>query len=353
MMNFFKRFFDLKRICTGRYNLIKEYILFIVPIKKACKNKKICFLILTPIHGNLGDHAIALSETLMLNKLGIKYYELSGHDLCYLQRIGKLNIMNGHTIIVNGGGNLGTLWFDVEKLFREIIQSNTRSKIILMPNTIYYEDSPFGEEELKHSIQIYNLHQNLYLFAREKASYFKMKEIYNHVELVPDMVLALEKQKPKENRCGCILCLRKDVERIITGEQKEELNNVVEGLFGKNVECVDTVANHNIPFEYREKELNCIWKQFRSSELIITDRLHGMIFAAITETPCIVLNSKSPKVRGCFEWIKDLGYIKFCEDFNDIPKIYKLISSINCKYDNSMLMPYYMRMEEVIKTVVK
>ena len=348
-----RHFSDLKRFCIGRYDSLKEYISFITPIKKVCKNKSICFLVLTPIHGNLGDHAIALSESLMLNKLGIKYHELSGHDLSYLQKINKLSIMNGHPIIVNGGGNLGTLWFGVEKLFRDIIQSNPKSKIILMPNTIYYEDSSFGKEELKNSIQIYNSHPNLYLFAREKSSYFKMKKIYRYVELVPDMVLALKKQMPKEKRCGCILCLRKDVEKSLTSEQRVGLNSIANDLFENDVEEVDTVVNYDIPFELREKELDRIWKRFRRSSLIITDRLHGMIFAAITETPCIVLDSKSPKTRGCFEWIKKLGYIKFCEDFSCISEIYSSISNTECKYDNSTLMPYYTKMEEVIKMVVK
>ena len=34
-----------------------------------------------------------------------------------------------------------------------------------------------------------------------------------------------------------------------------------------------------------------------------------MIFAYITHTPCIALDSLSHKIKGCHEWIKDAGYI--------------------------------------------
>ncbi len=44
----------------------------------------------------------------------------------------------------------------------------------------------------------------------------------------------------------------------------------------------------------RMEELNSKFAEFLSSGLVITDRLHGMIFAAITGTPCIALDNKSP-----------------------------------------------------------
>ena len=74
---------------------------------------------------------------------------------------------------------------------------------------------------------------------------------------------------------------------------------------------------------------------------MITDRLHSMIFCAITGTPCVVINSKSPKVRGCYEWIKELDYIQFCDDINNFSEAMKVVSKGSHRYDNSKLMPYY------------
>ena len=39
------------------------------------------FLVFTPEHANLGDHAIAYAETKMFNRLGIHFFEITGHQL--------------------------------------------------------------------------------------------------------------------------------------------------------------------------------------------------------------------------------------------------------------------------------
>ena len=59
----------------------------------------------------------------------------------------------------------------------------------------------------------------------------------------------------------------------------------------------------------REEELRKKWDYFANHKLILTDRLHGMIFAAITGTPCIAFDNCSRKVSGVYEWIKNIGYI--------------------------------------------
>ena len=49
---------------------------------------------------------------------------------------------------------------------------------------------------------------------------------------------------------------------------------------------------------------------FSEVKLVITDRLHGMLFSAITHTPCIAIDNLSRKVSGVYEWIKALPYVK-------------------------------------------
>lgn len=49
---------------------------------------------------------------------------------------------------------------------------------------------------------------------------------------------------------------------------------------------------------------------------MVTDRLHGMIFAYITGTPAIVFSNSNQKVKNCFEWIKDCGYIFYMDSFD-------------------------------------
>ena len=61
---------------------------------------------------------------------------------------------------------------------------------------------------------------------------------------------------------------------------------------------------------------------FGNRKLIITDRLHGMIFSAITNTPCIALANSTGKVKGVYDWIrKDNNYIYFADSIDEIEKI--------------------------------
>ena len=55
----------------------------------------------------------------------------------------------------------------------------------------------------------------------------------------------------------------------------------------------------------RQKELNKLLNLFCNSKLVITDRLHGMILCAITNTPCLALDNRNGKVSGVYEkWLK-------------------------------------------------
>ena len=51
-----------------------------------------------------------------------------------------------------------------------------------------------------------------------------------------------------------------------------------------------------------------------SMRSLITDRIHGMLFAAVTGTPCIALDNVSKKVSGAYEWIQYLDYIQFKDE---------------------------------------
>lgn len=309
--------------------------------RKKKLNSKTVFLILTPEHTNLGDHAIAFAETELLQKYGIDYVEITGKQLARMQDTKCLNLMNGHPILINGGGNLGTLWYDVEQLMRNVVSANPRSPIFILPNTMYYEDSTWGKAEYEYSKKIYNAHRDLYFYARERASFEKLQEVYRCVKLVPDMVLSLDWSRGKTERAGCLLCLRNDREKLRTEQDEKLLYDMLRTVYGENVRITDTHALHAVSIAEREQILKEKCMEFRQTAMVVTDRLHGMIFCAITGTPCVVINSRSPKVRGCYEWVKHLQYIQFCDNIPDILSILQQIPMKEYTYDNPQLTGYY------------
>lgn len=334
LMNLRKRYYDWKLIA---YPIIKQ--------KK--ENPDAVFFALTPESDNIGDHAIAVSTKNILDKLHIKYIEVSYNKLSELKSYGFLNVFNGTTILVNGGGNLGTLWIRVENIFRSIIENNPKSNIICLANTIYYENSDYGISEFENSIKIYNAHKNLVLYAREKISYEIMKNAYKNVHLVPDMVLSLDYSKEKLPREGCLLCLRSDLEKTMTDETRKKIVAIATSIFGTYT-FTDTCTSYKISASERHNEFMKKINEIKSANLVITDRLHGMILCAITGTPCIVVNSKSHKIKGCYEWIKNLEYIKLTDNVDEIADLYNSIPKSEFYYDNSSLTKYYNQLEEVL-----
>ena len=313
-------------------------------------NKEAALFVFTPTHDNLGDHAIAYSTIQLFKKSNFDYIEITDRELRLLERIGKLNIFNGRIIILNGGGYLGTLWPEDELLARKIVKSNPKSKIVFLPNTIFYENTSEDQTELEKSKQIYNNHKNIVFYARERKSYEYMKNVYNNVMLCPDMVLSLNEQDEAKKRNGCLVCLRSDIEKTLNEAETESISKQVKNVFDSNYNVTDMYSKSIFNVSERKNILQGKFNEFRTAQLVITDRLHGMIFSAITGTPCIVINSKSPKIKGCYEWIENLNYIRFCDDVSDIPFIMKELLIIkNCKFDNSCFSSYYIDLMKLLK----
>ena len=72
--------------------------------------------------------------------------------------------------------------------------------------------------------------------------------------------------------------------------------------------------------------------EFSKCKLIITDRLHGMIFSFITNTPCIALPNSNGKIKGVYKWIANKGSVLFVENIDDVYE--KMISMTTVNNEN-------------------
>lgn len=307
-----------------------------------------------PRHGNIGDHAILCGEIDFIkenfpNKELIQFtaHMMSAHMWMY-----KLFIKKTDLVLITGGGFLGSLWMNEEKAVRNVLKTFKNNKVILMPQTIYFEDSGWGRKEKCISEKIYNSHHNLTICMREKKSYNLAKEMFpeKDILLIPDMVLYLDYKHKKIDRKGVLLCMRSDKEKTLSKEQKDNINEILYNNFNEyNISYTDTVHNYNISEEKSRIEVNNKIDEFAKSQLVITDRLHGMVLAAIAETPCIALGNCSGKVKGVYEWIKDLEYVEYVENLDNLDEaITKVMNSKNKKYNNEGIKKYY---TELIKAI--
>jgi pyruvyl transferase EpsI len=110
------------------------------------------------------------------------------------------------------------------------------------------------------------------------------------------------------------LCVRNDKEKKKTALDEDLLKSqLIEQGYKLNIS--DThIGKSRMSMDERKTELQKIWDTFSKSKLVITDRLHGMIFAYITGTPALVLPNSNFKVEKCYEWIKDCGYVEFIKE---------------------------------------
>lgn len=318
------------------------------------KNKKNIYVLMEPEHDNIGDHGIAWSQQIFLhdnfkeyNKFFITENQFNNY-FKYIKRIIKKN----DYIFIIGGGNLGNQYIHHENSRRKIIDTFINNKIISFPQTIYFTDDDQGRLELQKSMEIYSKHKNLTIIAREEMSFNIMKKYFknNNVILTPDIVLYLNNVEPRLNRLGALMCFRNDDETILSKNVKKNIENIVKKYFDV-IKVTDMRYGKEILRKDRKNVLDNKFEQFKQVELVITDRLHGMIFAAITGTPCIAISNYNHKIKETYKWIKHLDYIKFINDVDEIEESIKLLINIgNCEYDNQCFIDLY---KQIINIVVK
>ncbi len=330
--------FNNKLLLENEKRMIKKIIRKIIKIIKILKQGVFLLnyivntsgqviLLDTPEHGNLGDHAIVLSEKQMLKAVlsNVRCKEITANSIDHLETLYAKFTPEGRCILIHGGGFLGALWPNEEERFRRILTAFQKQKIIVFPQTVTFDmDSEEGRKYFSESHKIYSAHPNLIIFLRDKSSYIFMQKYFSNIQiyLVPDIVLRLKPVIVHDKRTKIVFCMRNDIEKQIRDEEYAYIKSVIEENYaGNEMAVIDTVLNHAVRRREREKRVNELLQRFADAKLVITDRLHGMIFAAVCGTPCIALGNSNGKVKGVYEWIKDIPYITYLNDVKEIQSV--------------------------------
>ncbi len=310
-------------------------------------------LMMTPLHGNIGDQAIAISIVDWIKRRDMKARILEVSNIgmdkhkwlykCVLRRWrGKI------TILITGGGFMGNLWTEEERRVLNLLKEYPDIKIVILPQTIYFDiNSVNGKRQRDYSRKTYNNHNRLTVCCREHRSYLWMKQNCPNVICVeiPDMVLRMSYEGCFDKRKYIFFCMRKDCEKIVSRDFLLHIKDIIYKIYPKeNVFDIDTVNERELYFTQKKRKMALKKKldEFLSAKLIITDRLHGMLFSVITGTPCIAIDNGSSKVSGVYEWIKDCKYVAFVTSVEEFSVALEQIN-INQEYQyrNDNLLPYF------------
>lgn len=294
---------------------LKNYIKFCLPNSSTFIDSDKIFILLAAKYGNLGDVAITFAQREYLerifpnHKIYLIYSDSKFSD--YRKIIYSMNKNDLITIV--GGGNFGNIYehFLIHRNF--IFRVFKNFPMVSFPQTIDFTNDKKGVSLAKKTKNIINKTSPI-LFFRERKSYNLANEQYSTtIKLVPDIVLSSKKlQKTASNlerKDNIIFCLRDDEEKEI-GDVKEVILNIAKEI---NFICSnrDThIKNDNLTFDEYEAQLFNLLDDFSKSKLVITDRLHGMIFCYLTKTPCLFFDNSNRKVSGVYDWIKPVDFIQ-------------------------------------------
>ena len=286
---------------------------------------RVAYVFLAADYNNIGDLAITYAQEKFIEKIYPDYQIISipiTDTYKYLKDI-KRNLKPSDLILIQGGGNFGDLYPKADYGRNFVCEYFANHQILSFPQTMVFTNTEYGKWRLKKTRTALS-GNNIMLSARERVSYKMMRNVFGEEKVVlsPDIVLSLlpstRQKSATKSRNSVVLTLRSDGEKKVTPEQQALLQDMVKNNY-ENVVYRDTEFVGRSPKTTAEgyKRVQDILDVYAAAKVVITDRLHGMIFATISGTTCIVLPNSNHKISETYNnWLSKCNYIKFVNSVN-------------------------------------
>lgn len=294
-------------------------------------------IFLTPIHGNLGDHAITLGEINLLKKIcnGNQIITISEKEYAVCKQDLRKLVQSDDLIFIQGGGNFGSLYLKMQSARQEIIDTYQKNKIICFPVSIYYHSNEEGAACLELDKLIFSEHKNLTIMTRDIASFALAKREFenNKIILSPDCALAFQVSINIENRKGVLFIWRQDREKKLSDDV---LPKIVHCL-PKNTayQVIDNVLKRKLNLKNNEAAVNKQLEKISKAQIVITDRFHGLLFSIITNTPVIAFSSLDTKVVAGIKWFSLVKHVHLVNSVEECCSLAENYLQIKTVCDNS------------------
>jgi pyruvyl transferase EpsI len=333
------------------FNKISLNFRFAYTHKHLRRQHKIIYALTPPsILKNIGDHAQAIAIHTWLKK---QFPELPVIEIDKIQSRDLLPALRwlvqpADVLFLHSGGNMGDRGMWSEEIRRLLISSFPKNKIVSLPQTIYFSNTPTGARERENTRRIYAAHPNLTIMGRDPHSGELATELFPRAQVfcMPDFVLSITtKQLGNEiNASKVLLCLRLDKESALTPEQRREIANQLP------YQCVhyDTTLAEPIKISQREAVLEDTLNLFRASDAVVTDRYHGLIFAVLCRKPCVVLRTVDHKLTSAMHWFKDVSFIRFARNPGEIPALIECLLAVESREVPDWNANYFGKIPELV-----
>ncbi|MDO5558735.1 MAG: polysaccharide pyruvyl transferase family protein [Oscillospiraceae bacterium] len=331
------------RIYIELYNKTKKKIM----ISTKFTGNRIFYLGI-PAHSNLGDLAQGVCIRRWLKKhypdkhvVEIETNALVNTSFPLLDML-KKTYQQGDFIVFQSGYTTTDLGGYADEMHRAVIQVLPDARILMMPQTIFFEH----KENEDKTAKVYSMAKNMLFLARDRVSFAMACNMFDntHIKQFPDIVTTLIGTKEyKHKRDGILFCCRDDVEKFYSDKDIADLIKKCEDF--STVSRTDTtkygnrleIVNNAEKFIYEEID------NYAHYKVIITDRYHGTILSLVAGTPVIIIKSNDHKVITGAEWFKGV-YDDYVYVADSLDNAYDIAKNLYNKELAHMLSPYFENM---------
>jgi pyruvyl transferase EpsO len=276
-----------------------------------------------PIYPNFGDVLILLGTIEMLRTRSSRIVEATSSDG---GRFRSHRVTPQTVCVLQGGGNFGDLWPEHQVLREGVITLNRHCRIVGMPQSLHFDDA----RGLDRFASIASHHPDLHLFWRDHRSYETARARFPcHNYLAPDMAQTLwpiYRQPAPAADGGRIFIFRTDQETAANPASVTAMSNHLDDWWDFHSERWKTMLRFCHGMDRRlgaagiARQILDLWVGVSRAEArylagvfgrqseIVTNRLHGHIFACLTERRSRVVDNVYGKTSAYFDaWTGALG----------------------------------------------
>lgn len=285
----------------------------------SCSMRKI-FLFMLPEHSNTGDYAIGHAEEKFIKKYfpGYKLVTVTTLEWVFARESIIKHVHPDDLIFLNGGGYIGDLWDDTPN-YQSIVEAFPDNIKFFFPNTLTYKCRPNeAYKPFVDEMTWFKKQKKLYTMFRDEYSYQRFKAYNDRAFYFPDMVLFSHYERKNDcNGSKVLLCFRGDKEKIF-----DKADRLKQMLKDNNFEIdeMDIYGARYVSQQSGYALVDAITNKMQEYACVLTDRLHGMLLATVSDVPCIAFDNFTHKVEGVYAWIKDIKSVK-CSCDGDINNI--------------------------------
>lgn len=288
-----------------------------------------------PYYTNIGDTLIWEGTKSFLEKVPYKCIYSSDMHFFIEQKLEEDVV-----ILLQGGGNFGDIYREHTNFRKRIINLYPNNKIIILPQSVYYED----QANMIEDIAFYSAYSNVIICARDRYSYdFLSQNFNNKVLLAPDLAFfinldnfSIRSLRKKSERGEKVLFLKRiDSEYIVNQDYNSipynaEIHDwptyertifklkVVDFIcricklisYNGDISRRNQIEDYKRDRYYRKCYVQLGIDFISKYDVIYTTRLHVLILSILLGKKVLIYDNQTGKIANFYSsWLSDISNV--------------------------------------------